>query len=60
MANPDSSVCRGRMDSAGPGGVAWVTADAAAIAQDTAAEMLRAGKQLRPLNLESHCVGGCR
>jgi hypothetical protein len=48
------------MDSAGPGGVAWVTADAVTIAQDTAAEMLRAGKQLRPLNLESHCVGGCR
>jgi hypothetical protein len=51
------------MDSEGPGGVAWLTADAATIAQDTAAEMLvklRAGKQLRPLNLESDCVGGCR
>ena len=63
MATPDSSPACGRMDSAGPAGVAWVTADAATIAQDTAAEMLvklRAGKQWRPLNLESHCVGGCR
>ena len=38
-------------------GVAWATADAMTVAQDTASELLvklRAGKELQPLNLDSH------
>ncbi|RFU18769.1 DUF4236 domain-containing protein [Geodermatophilus marinus] len=47
----------GRWTRQGLRGVAWATADAATVAEDTAAELLaklRAGKELQPLDLSSH------